>query len=372
MATPAVGGSPSSIRPPGRPQGRLGTEEFHSAPLSTAHEAAVLYSANHAEAATALLRNEIKDPMGRNNKQAWLMLFDLYLLAANRTEFDSLSMLFTVKFEQSPPAWIDSAEATSDPRRNQSRERKDFFAIKPAADATLLSEINRFVAFAESQGSVRLDVAKIAALTPEDATLLTNALVGLRRKKLPMWFNNLDGFEKVLRGMFNEKSGPDQRGYWMLLFELFILQGKSQEFEDLGLEYAVAFEISPPNWEVYVNTIAAAAAKAAGGAGAPVAAPVPAMAPEAGLALKGVLSSASADQVAELGAYAASRPEVIVDMSKLLRIDFGYTAAFFEAVKAIQLAGKRVILTNLNELNAALLEAMGVNRYAILVRRKST
>ena len=30
-----------------------------------------------------------------------------------------------------------------------------------------------------------------------------------------------------------------------------------------------------------------------------------------------------------------------------------------------------LILTNLSELNAALLEALGVNRYAILVRRKS-
>ena len=40
-------------------------------------------------------------------------------------------------------------------------------------------------------------------------------------------------------------------------------------------------------------------------------------------------------------------------------------------MEAIQLAGKRVILANLNELNAALLEALGVNRYAILVRRKS-
>ena len=40
--------------------------------------------------------------------------------------------------------------------------------------------------------------------------------------------------------------------------------------------------------------------------------------------------------------------------------------------RAIQSSGKRVILTNLNELNAALLEALGVNRYAILVRRKST
>jgi anti-anti-sigma regulatory factor len=59
-------------------------------------------------------------------------------------------------------------------------------------------------------------------------------------------------------------------------------------------------------------------------------------------------------------------------MSKVLRIDFSFTAAFFDAIKAIQLAGKRVILTEINELNAALLEALGVNRYAILVRRKTS
>ena len=57
-------------------------------------------------------------------------------------------------------------------------------------------------------------------------------------------------------------------------------------------------------------------------------------------------------------------------MGKVLRVDFTFTSTFFDTVKAIQLAGKRVILTNLNELNAALLEAMGVNRYAILVRRR--
>jgi anti-anti-sigma regulatory factor len=59
-------------------------------------------------------------------------------------------------------------------------------------------------------------------------------------------------------------------------------------------------------------------------------------------------------------------------MSKVLRVDFAYTGAFCESVKALQLAGKRVILAGLNELNAALLEALGINRYAILVRRKSS
>ena len=367
MATPAVGGPP--VRPAARAPGRLGSEEYHSASLPAAQEAAVLYSANHAHSAIGLLGAEIKDPMGRNNKQAWLMLFDLYQLEPNREEYDALAMLFTVKFEQSPPAWAERGDAGNDPRRTQSRERKDFFALKPSAEGELAVEVEKFVTFAEGQGTVRLDVSKVNAIGAEDATLFAVSLARLRKKQVPMWFNHFDVLESVLRAAFNEKATEDQRPYWLLLFELLILQAKSDEFEELGMEYAVAFEISPPIWEVYVNTVSAAAAKAAPGARS--AAPVPAP-PEAGFELKGVLSPASANQIAELNGYASTRAEVVADMGKVLRIDFAFTSAFFNVVKAIQLAGKRVILTNLNEVNAALLEALGVNRYAILVRRKST
>jgi anti-anti-sigma regulatory factor len=371
MATSAAGIPPAgSARPAPRPGGRVGTEEFHSASLPVAQEAAVLYSAGETEAAAALLKHEIKDPVGRNNKQAWLMLFDLHLVAQNRAEFDSLSMLFTVKFEQSPPAWADSADGASDPRRQQSRERKDFFALKPTAQGEIAGEIEKFLAFAQSQGTVRLDLGKVTALAPEEATLLTAALRNLRRNQTPMWFNSLDAFEKVLRDGMNERTGEAAKPYWDLLFEIFILQGKATEFEELGLEFAVAFEMSPPSWETYVNTVAQAA-KSAAPAAKPAAAPARSE-PSAGYAMKGVLSSASANQMTELNAYASAHNEVVVDMSGLLRIDFSFTSAFFEAVKAFQLAGKRVILANLNELNAALLEALGVNRYAILVRRKST
>jgi anti-anti-sigma regulatory factor len=368
MATPAVGGSQGGVRPAARATGRLGSEEFHSSGLPLAQEAAVLYAANHAGAAANLLKTEIKDAMGRNNKQAWLMLFDLYQLAPNKEEYDSLSMLFTVKFEQSPPAWTDNGDSPSDPRRAQSRERKDFFALKPTADGDLAGEIDKFVAFAEGQGTVRLDLAKVGMIGPGEAMLLTAALHRLRRAKMPMWFNNPEAFEKVLRTGLNERTGEDQRAYWKLLFEFLILQGKNEEFEELGLEFAVAFEMSPPIWEVYVNTVAASVAKSAASARAD-AAP---MAPEAGFALKGVLSTSSSNQMAELNGYASTRAEVVVDMGKVLRIEFVFTSAFFDVIKAIQLAGKRVILTGINEVNAALLEALGVNRYAILVRRKST
>jgi anti-anti-sigma regulatory factor len=296
------------------------------------------------------------------------MLFDLYHLAPNRAEFDALSMLFTVKFEQSPPAWSEDGDAAADPRRNQNRERKDFFALKPNAAGELAAEIEKLLAFAEGQGTVRLDVAKVAAINAAEATVFANALANLRKKQMPMWFNNFDSLEKVLRAAFNEKATEAQRPYWLLLFELYILQGKMNEFEELSLEFAVAFEMSPPNWETYANPVALAATKSSLAA-TPV--PLAPSAPDAGHALKGVLSAASANQIAELNAYAAGRPEVVIDMSKVLRVEFGFAAAFFDVVKAIQLAGKRVILTSLSEINAALLEAMGVNRYAILVRRKS-
>jgi anti-anti-sigma regulatory factor len=237
------------------------------------------------------------------------------------------------------------------------------FSLKGEA-GELEGEVEKFLAFAQAQGTVRLDVSKVAGLSPVESLKLAAALGQLRKKKLPMWFNNLEGLEKFIRATFNEKPAEEQKSYWLLLFELLILQGKATEFEDLGMEFAVAFEMSPPNWEAYVNTVAAEAAKA----GAPR--PVAAQPPEAGYALKGVLSPASSNQIAELNNYASSRTEVALDMGKVLRIEFQFTATFFDAVKAIQLAGKRVILTNLNELNAALLEAMGVNRYAILVRRR--
>ena len=366
-ATPAEGARATGARAEAaRASGRLGSEEYHSATLPSAQEAAVLYAANYADAATALLRSEINDPVGRNNKQAWLMLFDIYQTEQNRAEYEAFSMLFSVKFEQSPPAWAEGEAEAPDPRRTQSRERKDFFALKVAPGGHLSTEIEKLLAFAEANGSVRLDVAKLTSINSEEAMLLAGVLQHLRKKKLPMWFNSLESLERLLRVAFNEKASDVTRPYWILLFEIHVLQGKMEAFEDLGLEYAVAFEMSPPNWEVYVNSVSAAVAKATSSAKAAAAAT-----PEAGFALKGVISSSSQNQFTDLSGHAAGLTEVAVDMSKVLRVDFAAAGLFFDVVKAIQLAGKRVILSQLNELNAAFLEAFGFSRHAILIRRKS-
>ncbi|HEX4943264.1 MAG TPA: STAS domain-containing protein [Usitatibacteraceae bacterium] len=365
MASPSSGvPSTGNLKSAPRQPARVGNEDYHSTLLPHAQEAAVLYAANLAAPAEAILKGETRNPSSRSNKQPWLMLFDLYEATQNRRAYDELSLVYTVKFEQSPPAWAGGAEAATDPRRAQNRERNDLFVLRPNAAGELAQEIEKFVAFAESMGTVRLDTGKLATITAAESALLAAALKRLRRAGMPMWFNNTDSLEQLLRAAFNERTSDTTRGYWMLLFELFVVQGKMEPFEELGLEYAVAFEISPPNWEVYVNPVAAATARTQAVTAAP-------SAPEAGFVLKGVVSTASQGEFAELAARAASGTELVVDMGKVLRIDFAATAQFFEVIKAIQLAGKRVILSNLSELNAALLEAFGFNRHAILIRRKA-
>ncbi len=331
------------------------------------YEAAILYAADCYQGAEATLKEHLKTKDGKDSIRTWLMLFDLYQLTHNRQEFDNLSMLFSVKFERSPPVWADSAD-TSDPRRKEKRERKDFFSLKPAADGALLGEIDKFEAFAAKMGGGRIGLDKVNAMLSEEAELFSIVFQRLRRAKIPIWFNGLDEFAAMLKTSINEAAGQSlssSLGYWSLLFELYILDGKLNEYEELGLEYAVAFEVSPPPWDVVVRP--------AGPDG-----PNPLLestststAIYSGFPLKGVISASNKEMLQQLSVYAASHQEVLVDMSNLMRIDFAVAGQFYETIRAIHLAQKRVILANLNELTAALLEVFGMTKHAILMRKKA-
>ena len=331
------------------------------------YEAAILYAADCYDAAQETLKEHLKTKDGKDSIRTWLMLFDLYQLTHNRKEFDALSMLFTVKFERSPPVWAESADHT-DPRRKEKRERKDFFPLTPGADGALLAEIDKFEAFSTEMGSCRIGLEKVPSMLSEEAELFSIVFQRLRRSRIPIWFNGFNEFAAMLKKSINEASGQalsTSLGYWSLLFELYILDGKLNEYEELGLEYAVAYEMSPPPWEVVMRptgpdgTIPApAGTPAVGGT-------------QAGFPLKGVISASSKEMLHQLSVYASSRQEVLVDMSNLMRIDFAVAGQFFEAIRAIHLGQKRVILSNLNELTAALLEVFGMTKHAILMRKKA-
>ncbi|MCY7389064.1 MAG: STAS domain-containing protein [Burkholderiales bacterium] len=333
------------------------------------YEAAILYAADHYDAARETLKEHMRTEEGKSSIRTWLMLFDLFQLTHNRREFDALSMMFTVQFERSPPAWTAETSNT-DPRRKEKRDRKDLFLMTPDANGALLAEIDRLEAFAREIGTCRVEFNKVRKIQAAEAELFSIVLQRLRRAKILVWFNGLDDFVALLKASINEVNGSlisASQGWWALLFELTILDGRAEEYEELGLEYAVAFEISPPPWEVVIRPTGVAE-------NAPGAAPDTSASQtgnaQVGFPLNGVVGQNSREMLQQLSIFAASKPEVLVDMSGLLRIDFAAAGQFFEAIRAIQLSQKRVILSNLNELVAALLEVFGMSKHAILMRKK--
>lgn len=362
---PAPSGTPAGSSPGFSPtaSGQFAAADLNdSGVLSPLHEAAVLYSADYYEATAEVLKEHLRDATGKNNIRAWLMMFDFYQITHNRKEFDALSILFTVKWERSPPVWFESEDG--DPRRKEKRERKDFFPIKPGPDGALLPEIDRFEIFVKEMGSARIDFGKVKTILAEEAELFSLVLQRVRKAKMHLWFNAFDEFAALLKKSINDTPGAKSRGFWNLLFELYILDGKLNEYEELGLEYAVAFEASPPAWEA-VNRPTGVAPDSPVDTGKFEPAAV-------GFPLKGVISAASKDALGQLSVYASTHAEVVIDCGALLRIDFAFAGQFFEAIRAIHLSGKRVILSNLNELVAALLEVFGMSKHAILMRKKAT
>ncbi len=330
------------------------------------YEAAILYSADYYDAARETLKEHMKTAEGKSSIRTWLMLFDLYQLTHHRTEFESLSMLFTGTFERSPPVW-KSDGGSNDPRRKEKREQKDLFVMTPDLDGALLAEIDRFEDFARDIGTCRIEFSKVKSILAEEAELFSIVFQRLRRAKIHLWANGPEDFSAILKASINEASGAppsSTRGWWSLLFELTILDGRVDDYEELGLEYAVAFEMSPPPWEDIVRPAGIADGALDLDKDAEISA-------HGGFMLNGVVGQNSKEMLQQLAIYAGSKQEVLIDMSGLLRIDFAVAGQFFEAIRAIQLSQKRVILSNLNELVAALLEVFGMSKHAILMRKKS-
>ena len=333
------------------------------------YEAAILYAADHYDAARETLKEHMRTEEGKSSIRTWLMLFDLFQLTHNRREFDALSMMFTVQFERSPPAWTVE-DGNTDPRRKEKRERKDLFIMAPDANGALLSEIDRLEAFAKEIGTCRVDFNKVKSIQAEEAELFSLVFQRLRRAKILMWFNGVNEFSAMLKASINEASSAPlshSQGWWSLMFELTILDGRIDEYEELGLEYAIAYEISPPPWEVVVRPTGTA--EGAPAVSADTSAEIGAST-QLGFPLSGVVGQNSREVFQQLSVFAASRQEVLIDMSGLLRIDFAVAGQFFESIRSIQLSQKRVILSNLNELVAALLEVFGMSKHAILMRKK--
>ncbi len=282
---------------------------------------------------------------------AWLALFDLLQRQGDKAAFDRLALQYVVQFERSAPAW----EAGEQP----SLARRVFGGTVAvtgrltAASATQIEGIRRAIS-RQSHGA-RLDLASVTDFDDVGARLLANALAEARRAGLGLQLQAGTKLDAALTAAM--KNGRDAgQGAWLLALEILQWAGDHAAFEDRAIEFAVAFELSPPSWEPPPASPDAARGKTAAPAPSLVDTTEPGM-----LKWSGAMAGSLTPQLGRLADAMHVQQVVAVDMGEVERIDFVCAGALLNLINRIESQRKAVQIVGASPIIRALLLLIGVS-----------
>ncbi|MGA7178961.1 MAG: STAS domain-containing protein [Thiobacillaceae bacterium] len=305
-------------------------------------EAAILYANGQVEATEATLKGLLDSRVQR----AWAMLFDLYRVTGRNKEFEQLAMDYAVKFEASPPVWQENDTAEeADPETAA-------VVLPQILDQSAAKLLDEQVFFAGQTAPLRLDFSQTIHTEPTGAESISRILNRATRGKRKLQISGIKGIIKTLQEQTEAQT--DETGPWLLLLAIYQLLGRQEEFEDLAVNYAVRFEVSPPSWETVTVAQEVAAAK-----------PRPAMVKDA-CVWTGIISGEQARAYKDLASFAQTRNPVVVDLSAVTRIDYASVSGLISTLMNILGSGKAIVLQGQNSLVDELLRSMGVQHMAEL------
>jgi anti-anti-sigma regulatory factor len=311
--------------------------------------AALLYASGQTPGARALLEQGVaSDHDTKQSPLAWLALFDVLQRAGDRPAFDQLALQYSIQFERSAPGWEGRDGAPSAPKAG------GYLALTGKLTADSASQIDGLrKAIARKVAHAKLDLSAIAAFDDAGARLLATALGEARRSKLALTLDRPQKLKAALDAAV--KNGPDAgEGAWLLALELLQWSHDQSTFDDRAIEYAIAFEMSPPSWEP--PPLALDATEPSAEPSAPEAAPDGEV-----VTLSGVLVGHSPAHVGRLQEFAHGRQVVVVDLTAVERIDFVCAGSFLNAVTRIESQRKAVQVLGASPIIRALLLLIGLS-----------
>jgi anti-anti-sigma regulatory factor len=345
-----VTGPHSMIEWSSTPTQKIQVSEANPGLCAVLENAALNYANGHAPLAREVLEDGIvNDDDGKNSPLAWLALFDLLQRANDRTAFDQLALRFVVAFERSAPAWEDRVGRAPPGARPVAGGYVGLTGKLAAAHA---QQIAGMLASSLKQPQLRLDLGSITGADDAGAKLLADALAQLRKRHYPLVLQHPEKIRRALDQSVAQGRAAAE-GYWILLLELLQWQHDHAVFEDRAIEFAVAFEVSPPSWEPPPDTAPAAAEAEAPAARAPENADL--------LLWQGTLVGSSDAQLAKFIVFREGRHAIPIDMSAVDRIDFVCAGAFANAIIRAESQRKGVQIIGASPIIRALLLLIGIS-----------
>ncbi len=338
-------------RPAEDVSGGIEVQEAMGGLVPELEEAAILYANGKIGETAALLNRYLLDHRDNHDPLPWYMLFDLYEVSDQSAPFEDAAVDFAVKFERSPPTWTprDKPKGSSQPAPLMTYGEK-YGSLERVKQS-------RFFHDAEHAPYVRLDVSKTLAPDEETARAILNDFIHLDEMRKPVELIGGPGFavrlDAARQGERLSESG------WFLFLAVLQLLGKEDDFDNAAVDYAVAFEVSPPSYTQprplpnkngKADTLAAPA-------------------PDTAFKLTGMIGPGCEAQFKDLKQYAEGRKQVEIDLSQVSRIDFSVVGLLLENLIAISAAGSKILFKEGNELVNTLLHIVGASQFSVVLGR---
>ena len=334
---------------------------------SAIEETAILFANGLIEPAEAGLRSAIQaDQLGEAAQRGWLMLFELLQQRGDKAGFDSLTIEYVLRFESSPPAWIeykdepDLASVAAALGRSAQTASAPVIVLPETVDEGVIKHLEQLKNHSQSHQSITLDSSNVRSVDPVGAELLLRVINAFKRASHELLLQGADQLVTPLRAAVEAGRRDPSDAVWMLLLEVFRLLNRQHDFEETGIQYCITYEVSPPSWEPAPPNLKTRAAVAQ------------AVVPEAvdGLSWRGTLRGEGEPHFGRLMAASRVDKRLVVDCTYLKRVEFATATGMLAMVTKVRQNGATIEFRNINYLIGALFALLGVDAVAQVQLRR--
>jgi anti-anti-sigma regulatory factor len=215
---------------------------------SAIEETAILFANGLVEPAEAGLRAAIQsDALGDAAQRGWLMLFEMLQQRGDKAGFDGLTVDYVLRFESSPPAWIDykdepAASAPGAPKPGN----PSVIVLPEVLDAGVVKYLEQLKQQSLVHQSITLDASNVRSIDMIAAELLLRVINAFKRASHELIVMGAERLTTPLRAAVEPGRRDPSDAVWMLLLEVFRLLNEQHEFEEPAFSTALPTRFRHP------------------------------------------------------------------------------------------------------------------------------
>ena len=341
--------------------GDLVIEESFS---SIIDELAMQFASGADDQVQALLISHLNETKGNTDKRIWFMVLDLYQVLGDKIRYEKMAELFARRFSCSPPSWTEQIRKT----KSKSASGRNVLVVDGAVSSQMQAKFKDFLTASRETKTCKIDCSrmKLDQTSKEGVVALQELMAQIRKFKVD---GTLMGegvvAEKLKTLVDSSKKEPklEDTPYWLLLLEFMQWEGKSEQFEDYAIDFAVQFELSAPGWEddgVMKSSSASTTQD-----------------PETVVNSSGAVEPPETISEGNVGEFQSvietamkNGKDVIVDFSNVRRMDFNGAGIFSSFVMSLPSGVPTLVIKEPNEFVLATMDMMGISTMVKIVQRK--